>query len=396
MLAVEEGAQMAEQNQTNNTSNSVRLNTIGLGPTEVEELLERMSLTSRSSGVDEFRAFMRWPLQGVTAEFELEENGSYRGSLNLATRNISNSGISLLHSAFFYPGSRCRVTLPLREDPKVTVSLLGVIMRCIHVEGVVHEIGIKFDTVIDSSRFVSKLMTSQGRPEIAKPKNLSGRVLHIDSSAVDRKLIEYFLSLSKIQLVAADTIEKARSLVQEPFDLILCELVMPDGDGTSLIQWMRDQCISTPVAIHSATPANQVRDKIDHLEVQGFLPKPIDRTTLITAMTEFLSLPRNNERRESHPVLNLDDPAVKQIVSLFRSEIDTLIESLSDETLRADAMHLYSVTLRLQGTAPTLGFTQLGKVAGRAAESLAATMSSEESAPQLDALLDCCRTARAA
>lgn len=367
-----------------------------MGRAEVKELLERMSASGQSVGVDEFRSFMRWPLMGVTAQFQLEENSRFRDKQSLTVRNISNSGISLLHSAFFYPGTRCRITLPLRDDPSNSGTFDGVIIRCIHVEGVVHEIGIKFDRLIDSSKFVSKLVTLKSRPEITKPKNLNGRVLHIDSSPVDRRLIEFFLSNSNVQLSVAESFEEARTLAKEPFDLILCELMMPDGDGAAFIQWLRDQCIDTPVAIHSATLSSQARDSIENLEVQGFLPKPIDRTTLITAMTEFLSLPKSTESSEHSLALDLSNPTVIQIVDLFKKEIDLLIDTLCDESAREDAMQLYSVVLRLQGTAPTLGFEQLGKIAARAAESLAATMSSEESAPQLNALIESCKAARAA
>lgn len=367
-----------------------------MGRAEVKELLERMSTNGQSVGVDEFRSFMRWPLMGVTAGFQLEENSGFRNKQSLVVRNISNSGISLLHSAFLYPGTRCRITLPLRDDPSKSASFDGVIIRSIHVEGVVHEIGIKFDKLIDSSMFVSKLVTLKSRPEITKPKNLNGRVLHIDSSQVDRRLIEYFLSNSNVHLSAAESLEEARSLAKEPFDLILCELMMPDGDGAEFIQWLRNQCIDTHVAIHSAIPSSQARDKIEHLEVQGFLPKPIDRTTLIAAMTDFLSLPKAEESSKHSLALDLSNPTVIQIVDLFKKEIGPLIDTLGDESARENAMQLYSVALRLQGTAPTLGFEQLGKVAARAAESLAATMSCEESAPQLDALIESCKAARAA
>lgn len=387
---------MQGRKQPRKQPSSIRPNTIGMGRAEVKELLERMSMNGQSAGVDEFRAFMRWPLMGVTAEFQLEENSRFRDKQSLTVRNISNSGISLLHSAFFYPGTRCRISLPLRDYPSKSAFFDGVIIRCIHVEGVVHEIGIKFDGLIDSSRFVSRLVTLKSRPEIAKPKNLNGRVLHVDSSQVDHRLIEYFLSNSNVQLVFAESIEQARTLAKEPFDLILCELLMPDGDGASFIGWLRDQCIDTPVAIHSATPPNQVRDRFENLEVQWFLPKPIDRTTLITAMTEFLSLPKSSESNERISSLNLADPTVIQIVELFKNEIGLLIDTLGDESAREDAMKLYSVALRLQGTAPSLGFEQLGRVAARTAESLAATMSSEESAPQLEALIESCQAARAA
>lgn len=138
-----------------------------------------------------------------------------------------------------------------------------------------------------------------------------------------------------------------------------------------------------------------VSDTIVQSESKGYLLKPVDRATLNTAVTDILGLPSSTES-EQEPLLDLSNPTVIQIVDLFKKEIDLLIDTLGDESACEDAMQLYSVVLRLQGTAPTLGFEQLGKVAARAAESLAATMSSEESAPQLNALIESCKAARAA
>lgn len=73
-----------------------------------------------------------------------------------------------------------------------------------------------------------------------------------------------------------------------------------------------------------------------------------------------------------------------------------MIASIESASRENDSMAVYAMALRLSGTAPTLGFEQLGKIAGRTAEVVAATMSCEESAEQIRALIESCRGARAA
>jgi len=362
---------------------------------QLEELLERMSASQADENAVEKRAFVRWPLDNLNAQLELEENGRYRSKLTLAARNVSNSGISLLHSSFFYPGTPCRVTLPRRDVPKLSAVIEGHIMWCVHIEGLVHELGVKFDTPVDSSLFVTKMMASRRGNAAVSNSSLSGRVLHVDDSAVDRKLIEHFLAPTKIELSFAETIAKAKQMIVEPYDLILCDLMMPDGNGVDLIQWMRDQCITTPVAIHSSTPAHQVQSRMQDLAVQGFLSKPIDRATLLTAMTEFLSLPKKQSEQEANAVLDTTDPGILTIVKLFKVELGEIVAVVQSQIESNDTMPIYATALRLQGMAPTLGFAQLGKIAGRTAESLAATMSCEESKNQLDVFVESCRASAA-
>jgi len=62
-------------------------------------------------------------------------------------RNISESGIGLLHEAYVYPETRCRVLLPATPDEIVEVS--GTVVDCRHVHARLHEIGVHFDYPVD-------------------------------------------------------------------------------------------------------------------------------------------------------------------------------------------------------------------------------------------------------
>lgn len=53
---------------------SARPNTIGMCRKKMRELLQRMAKRSRSVRVEDFRSSKRWPVLGVTTEFQLEEN----------------------------------------------------------------------------------------------------------------------------------------------------------------------------------------------------------------------------------------------------------------------------------------------------------------------------------
>jgi DNA-binding response OmpR family regulator len=61
------------------------------------------------------------------------------------------------------------------------------------------------------------------------------------------------------EVVLARTLEEGRAMIKggEPFDLIMLDLMLPDGDGTELIPEIRQRHPKTPVALLSA------RDDVD-------------------------------------------------------------------------------------------------------------------------------------
>ena len=388
---------MSSQSHGAHRSVDERRNTIGMGPQALEAFLDRLDAMALTGVSTESRTYARWPIREAFVEVCVQERGTFKRCLVMATRNVSNGGVSVLHSSFMYPGSTCTVSLPTRTGSSHdSIVMTGKIARCIHRDGMIHEIGITFDEPIDASKFVAKLMPKHAGSEVASAAKLSGTVLQIDASPVDRRLIEYFLSVTKIKLISVGSFEEARKLATGQLDLIMTEMLLPDGKVQDFVQWLRNQCITTPIALHTATPVAQVRQQMQTLEVQGLLTKPVEKDALLAAMIEFLSAPKSYKAEQKSRALDKADPNVKEIVSLFRNELDTIVSSIEEAAKENDSMAIYAMALRLSGTAPTLGFEQLGKIAGRTAELVAATMSCEESADQIRALIESCRGAKAA
>ncbi len=388
---------MANRNRAEHHSVEERRNTIGMSPLALEAFLDRLDAMAVPGVSPEMRAYARWPIREAFVEVSVQEHGTFKRCLIMATRNVSNGGVAVLHSAFMYPGSKCTVALPTRTGGESEpIVMTGRIVRCTHREGMVHEIGIMFDEPIDASKFVAKLMPMHAGAEVTSASKLTGNVLQIDASPVDRRLIEYFLSVTKIKLISVGTLEEAKKLATGQFDLILTEMLLPDGKVQDFVRWLRNQCVTTPIALHTATPIAQVRQQMQTLEVQGLLTKPVEKDALLAAMIEFLSAPKSRKTVKKSRALDRADPKVKEIVDLFRSELDTIVANIEEALGESDAMAIYAMALRLSGTAPTLGFEQLGKIAGRTAELVAGTMSCEESADQIRALIESCRGAKAA
>jgi len=87
---------------------------------------------------------------GVLLENEIKGRRTYA----LAPRNISRTGLSLLHGKFVYGGTNCVVGLPALDGQVIPAR--GRVIWCRLIAGRVHELGIRFDEPIDVGEFVAQ------------------------------------------------------------------------------------------------------------------------------------------------------------------------------------------------------------------------------------------------
>ncbi len=82
----------------------------------------------------------------------VEQPGGVTTRLSVSPRNISAGGVAFLHGGFLYTGSRC--ALRLGPQLKGTMEIGGEIVNCRHIQGLLHDVSVKFDRAIDPSLFV--------------------------------------------------------------------------------------------------------------------------------------------------------------------------------------------------------------------------------------------------
>jgi len=68
------------------------------------------------------------------------------------TRNLSPTGIAFLHGSFVYTGTGC--VLALHDAQGKIVGVEGKVVRCQHVRGHVHDIGVRFSRPLDVKQFL--------------------------------------------------------------------------------------------------------------------------------------------------------------------------------------------------------------------------------------------------
>ncbi len=367
-----------------NDGGDQRRNSLGLDATRLNQLLDLLD-TKGEGGAKLKRVHVRWPFRHDSVTLRLIEGFGSRREFKVAARNLSNSGVSLIHNAYVHPMTQCEVKVPISNgEPNETQTVKGVVRRCTHIHGVVHEVGVEFDEPVDARQFLClDSMPAYYSLETIDLAKMEGTVLHVEDSAVDRRLFVHYLADTRVIVKSAETIEQAKKKARETFDLVVVDIQLPDGNGLDLVSWMRDNGILTPAIVMTADSSHETQRALAGSEVNGYLLKPVDPGTLQRAITEYLRLADDRSSAGS-------DDALRDLASTFVAELGQIVEDLRACVQKDDAMTAYSIVLRMKGTAPALGFTQLANVCDRAAAALAASMSCEESQRQLDALLDAC------
>jgi len=108
------------------------------------------------------------------------------------------------------------------------------------------------------------------------------RILVIDDEKNLRESIVEYLSLEKIEAVAASSGEEGQVLLQrEVFDAVVLDLKMPGISGIELLRWIRDAGPEVPVIMMSAF--GEVQDAVNAMKLgaRDYLVKPFDPEELV-------------------------------------------------------------------------------------------------------------------
>ncbi len=339
------------------------------------------------------REFMRWPFDRLV-RVELFQPGGVATPLTFACRNISRGGISLLHRAYVYPSTKCLLTLP--HPTAGTIAITGVVRRCRHYKGSVHEIGVKFDRPCNVRELLGLGQADRCYLlERVDPQKITGTALLIEDSEMDRVIVRQALADTNMSVTASDTgaagIERAR----DGFDVILCSMELPDMSGIEALEKLRAAGIHAPFVLISGDNTQAVRDAVKTAKTDGFLTRPLNRDGLLSVLGEILLLPGEESGGQSPLYSNLpDESPMLPHVPAYVSELRVYSDRLKEAIEKQDATVARRITMQIKGSAPVFGFETLGRIADVASTALAASMSVEESLEPLNRLTAACQRAR--
>ncbi len=350
--------------RTTRTISSIPSNTLRMGDADLGKLREGLEVPAGAA--DAKRGHLRWPFPANAVKMEVQHPGGQSTVLAYACRNLSCGGMSLLHSAYVHVGTTCTVMLP-RPDGTVA-RVAGRIVRCRHVKGTVHEVGVAFNTPITIGEFI-RLDPYEGRFSLEKiePERLHGTVLHVEDSEMDRRLVRSFLRDTNLSVVNADDGEGALARVKEGFDLILCDLNLAKMSGIQFCTAVRNLGIEKPVIMVSADVRAQTRSQIKAARASAFLAKPFSRDMLLRAMGEFLLADGKGSEGVGplHTTLAREDPSY-EFVPEFVEGIHAMAGRMNEVIAADDVEGVRQMCMSVISGAGVLGFKPVAQAAQRA------------------------------
>ncbi|HYF13679.1 MAG TPA: PilZ domain-containing protein [Phycisphaerales bacterium] len=188
---------------------------LGLSTTERAALLRAISTKSDASPQAANREHSRFTLPpGFTVVGSLVQPGGSEVRFAVAVRDVSRSGMAMLHNAFVHPGSKCTfVVLDESRSPRAKVK--ASVVRCTHVRGTIHDVGVKFEShlPVDALASVRPKDAEQGPVSYPALATLADELSSLVRNGADLKFIAQLLADMSAalgaQLKAADAKQAA-------------------------------------------------------------------------------------------------------------------------------------------------------------------------------------------
>lgn len=161
------------------------------------------------------------------------------------------------------------------------------------------------------------------------------RVLIVDDSLTVRMDLQEAFETAGFAGTLCSSLEGARSaMAKEEFELVVLDVLLPDGDGIDFLREVRDSAAGTPVRVILLSSEAEVRDRVRGLSTgaDDYVGKPYDRSYLIARVRELLRKKSpTSEGARSNTVLVIDDSPT------FRQEMKAVLEGAGYTVVTADS-----------------------------------------------------------
>ena len=284
-----------------------------------------------------------------------------------------------------YNGTRCACALPHPEQGGIDVE--GEVVRCQHREGMIHEIGIKFDEDIDLRAFVNPNPLSQlFAAERVDPSELTGTVLHVEPSEHDRNLLTHYLKDTNVRVMSTLTAAAALESAHKGVDLIISEFALDDMPGSEFVTQLRSENISTPLLFLTHDISERVTSSVKRRMAQAMIRKPLTEEVLLSAMAEFL-------HPTAHESVEVEREIPPELIESMKPELARCARQIAGAVRSNKPIEALSSCHVLQQIAGVIGLIRLGEDVSSVLGKLSGTMDIEPVADQLRLSVEQCRNA---
>lgn len=191
--------------------------------------------------------------------------------------------------------------------------------------------------ILDSMRHFYEGDDGSANALMADDSPRSPHALIVDDDQPLRELLCDYLKRFNIQTTEASNGQEMRQcLVQQPFSIVVLDLMLPGEDGLQLCRWLRT---SSDIPILMLTARCEPADKIIGLELgaDDYMAKPFEPRELVARIQSILRRAGDGQRRtacsEARPPVRFDGWRLDSVLRQLHSP-DGLVVPLSNAEFR--------------------------------------------------------------
>ena len=164
---------------------------------------------------------------------------------------------------------------------------------------------------------------------------LTGRVLIVDDSKLDRRVLTDLIRQEGHHVTAADDAQEALGLLQRhTYDLILLDLVLPDLDGVQLLEriYGSEEHRAIPVLFITALDSMRYASRAIQLGAEDYILKPFEPEQLRSRVTACIEKKREQEKEQQRrELLDLENQRKSEEIEQARQIQESMLPARPPE-----------------------------------------------------------------
>jgi len=361
---------------------------------ERQAILDRLDAADAENPAKQRRGLPRVGYRKSDVNVRIYHPGGTSTACVVATRNLSEGGISFLYNGYLHGKTKVEVVLQRRLGGQDMIA--GTVQHCALIHRTIHLVGIKFASKIFPKLYLDPAdWAALGETTAVNPQTLQGTVLHLDDEELDRVLLGHFLKGTKLGLLSAATLEEAKALLaKNPVDCLLLDLNMKETTGEKAVPLLREAGYTGPIAALTAeTDATRLK-AIQGAGVVAVLGKPYDAASLLSLIST--SLATNKGDSDALISTMADQEAMRPLIVQYVQKLQAMAGEIRKKFDAGDLAGVRQHYMSIRGTGKSFGFAVLSDIASDAVQSLDENRAPQDRLMNLQRLEQACRRLKAA
>lgn len=362
---------------------------------DVETALSMLADSEQEGVYADLREHERYSY-GANAKIEItiKFNDGSTATCLAKVRNLSRGGIGFLHGNFIHPNLTCNVRLTTRNGHPMVVT--GKVMRCRHVSGKIHEVGVRFDERLDLKRFLDEYDPEDDiNKSDSKTPRFNGKLLYFETRKADAQLMQFFVERMGLRLTVVTKFSEAQRLTKiNNYDLILTDIWF-DGDktGVDFVRELRRQGYPFPIVCVTADPQPNNHQIMLSAGCSEILTKPFTQEAVGAMLSNYLKRERLGENNLPLVSALWNDAKLRPLILNFLEQLETDIEELERLVLAREFNQAVPMLRDLKGSAGGYGYPRICEVARELENVLTCSQSQDQLRTLFDELGALCASA---